>query len=92
MIRGEGKANKTRGERRCGVRGSFGGFEGEGGKNGKRKLLSGYTKRNALQERIRMMSDAGCPLLLTGAGRTGRQDNIYIFLKEVSKFHANLLP
>jgi len=37
-----------------------------------------------------MMSDAGCPLLLTGAGRTGRQDNVY-FLKEVSKFHANLL-
>ena len=23
MIRGEGKANKTRGKRRCGVRGSF---------------------------------------------------------------------
>jgi hypothetical protein len=27
MIRGEGKANKTRGERRCGVRGSFEGLK-----------------------------------------------------------------
>jgi hypothetical protein len=51
VIRGEGKANKTRGMRKCSVRGSFGGFEGEGRENGKRKLLSGYTKRNVLCRR-----------------------------------------
>jgi len=30
-----------------------------------------------------MMSDAGCPLLLTGAGRTGRQDNVNFFKRSI---------
>jgi hypothetical protein len=51
MIRGEGKANKTRGMRKCGVRGSFEGLKERVEKNGKRKLLSGYTKRNVLWRR-----------------------------------------
>jgi hypothetical protein len=51
MIRGEGKVNKTRGLRKCSVRGSFGGSEGEGRKNGKRKLLFGRMERNGLCSR-----------------------------------------
>ena len=85
MIRGEGKANKTRGERRCGVGGSFEGLKGR-----VERMAKGNCFLDTRKEMLCRREFAWCLMLAVRyfwQGQDGQGVKImYIFLKKYRNF------
>ena len=86
MIRGEGKANKTRGERRCGVRGSF-----EGLKERVERMAKGNCFLDTRKEMLCRREFAWCLMLAVRYFWQGQDGQgvkiIYIFQRSIEISH-----